>query len=269
MNFGTLAEQVRKSTVQILTPEENSSGSGIVLTNGRVLTNAHVIRGRETRVQLWSGEVVAAAVQRRDDRKDLAVVQMKHDNGWAATLRERPASPGEWVMAIGNPLGFVGAVSAGVIHAVGPLNGLGRRDWVQAGVRLAPGNSGGPLVDASGQILGINTMIYHGLGLAIPTAAVQRFLSRAVSPLRLGVTIRPVRAGLLVLEIAPDSPAQVAALLPGDIIVGVNEFEVRSSFDLADALETTTDTARVRFLRGGSPRVRETVARTLVKREAA
>jgi len=187
----------------------------------------------------------------------LALLDVKHDNPESATLRDSPVSPGEVVLAVGNPFGFVGALSFGVVHSTGPIRGLGRRDWVQAGVRLAPGNSGGPLADSLGRIIGINTMIYRGVGLAIPTAEVQRFLSRTVAPLRLGVTIRAVPEGLLVLDVEKEAPANWAAILPGDIIVGVNNVQVTEASDLADALEQAGEAARIKFLRGGSPRIRE------------
>src|SRR5258708_38875961 len=96
-------------------------------------------------------------------------------------------------MAIGNPLGFVGALTTGVIHAVGPIRGLGSRSWVQADVRLAPGNSGGPLADARGHVIGINTMVAGRLALAIPSNVVQNFLSAGPSGAWLGVTVHPVK----------------------------------------------------------------------------
>ena len=79
--------------------------------------------------------------------------------------------PGHFVLALGNPLGLTGAISAGVAHAAS-------RDWVQADVRLAPGNSGGMLADAAGRVIGINTMIVHGLALAIPSNQVEAFVHR-------------------------------------------------------------------------------------------
>jgi serine protease Do len=267
---GRIAEEVRRCTVQVLAQREGASGSGLLLNGGRILTNAHVAAAASRlSARLWSGEILEGSVTRRDDRRDLALLELKHNNPDMGTLRDTPASPGEVVVAVGNPFGFVGALSFGVVHSVGPIRGLGRRDWVQAGVRLAPGNSGGPLADSRGRIIGINTMIYRGVGLAIPSAAVQRFLSRTIDPLRLGVTIRPIREGLLILEVEKDAPANAAAILPGDIIVGVNDADVKGTDDLADALEDSGDLARIRFLRGGSSRIRETVARRHAQREAA
>ncbi len=86
--------------------------------------------------------------------------------------------PGDLVLALGHPLGVPGALSVGVLHsAFDPPDGDDPRAWIRADVRLAPGNSGGPLVDASGRVIGINTMIAHGLALAIPTPVVEHFVA--------------------------------------------------------------------------------------------
>ena len=130
-------------------------------------------------------------------------------------------------------MGFVGALATGVIHAVGPLRGLGRQSWVQADVRLAPGNSGGPLANAHGRVIGINTMVAGGLALAIPSNAVRDFLSAGPANAWLGVTLHPTLVprsagagktfGLVVLEVEPGSPADLASLMPGDILLGTEE----------------------------------------------
>ena len=103
--------------------------------------------------------------------------------------------PGSPVIAVGNPLGFTGAVSSGVVRAIGVAQGLGSQDWIQADLRLAPGNSGGPLADFAGRAVGINTMIMGGLAFAIPSRRVQRFLMRSDNQLSLGVVVRPVTFG--------------------------------------------------------------------------
>src|SRR5208282_1770804 len=110
----------------------------------------------------------------------------------------------------------------GVVHSVGALAGFAARPWVVSDVRLAPGNSGGPLANARGEVVGINTMIAAGgLALAIPSQAVNHFLS---APLEehgvLGVVVRQIRAGLIILEVIPGSPADRASLLQGDILLG-------------------------------------------------
>ena len=175
--------------------------------------------------------------------------------------------PGELAIAIGNPMGFVGALATGVIHGVGAIRGLGAHSWVQAEVRLAPGNSGGPLADARGRIVGINTMVAGRLALAIPSNAVREFLSAGPTDGRLGVTVHPAFVprpasrgktfGLVILEVEPDSPAALASLLPGDILLGTEEKAFASLGDLARALRGTGPRVlRVEFLRGDYNRTR-------------
>jgi serine protease Do len=165
---------------------------------------------------------------------------------------------GELAIAIGNPLGFLGALTTGVIHAVGPLPGGGSEPWVQADVRLAPGNSGGPLADARGRVIGINTMVAGRLALAIPGNTVREFLAGPADAW-LGVTLYPVRVprrgsstcGLVLLEVEPGSPAARASLLPGDILVGTEEKPFSVLTDLSDALRGVGPRAlRLQFLRG-------------------
>src|SRR5258705_13171475 len=135
------------------------------------------------RVPAFSFGITANSRQRSclDSRRDLAALCIAASGLPAVSVADSSQiRPGELVIAIGNPLGFVGALSTGVIQAVGPLRGIGSQQWVQAGVRLAPGNSGGPLADARGRVIGVNTTVAGGLALAIPDAW-------------LGVTVHPVR----------------------------------------------------------------------------
>jgi serine protease Do len=169
------------------------------------------------------------------------------------------------VIAVGNPLGFTGALTTGVVHSVGPLGGFGRRSWVQASIRLAPGNSGGPLADAGGQVVGINTMIASGgIALAVPSATVEDFL-RNGAPSRLGIAVQEVRLkhgsgiGLLIMNIDEGSPAEHASLLIGDLLIGTPETRFTTAFDLADAIGEAGGRLRLRFVRGDNAREREVV----------
>src|SRR5262249_10337645 len=138
---------------------------------------------------------------------------------------------GELVIAIGNPLGFIGALTTGVVHAIGRVRGLGPMKWIQADVRLAPGNSGGPLADAQGPVIGINTMVAAGVGLAVPSNTVARLLNGKRPQARLGILARPVevavagrhRLGLVILQVDKDSAAETASFMLGDVIIGVGE----------------------------------------------
>lgn len=278
-DFGELAEQLRRSTVQIVNGRggESGSGSGVVWdSTGLIVTNAHVLRGSRPMVELWDGRAFPATVHSRDDRRDIAALRISTFGLPAATPGDSAAlRPGELVMAIGNPLGFVGALTTGVVHAIGPLRGSGRRSWVQADVRLAPGNSGGPLANAQGRVVGLNTMIAAGgLALAVPSNTVAQFL-KAGAGVSLGVTIRPVRLrsgaalGLMVLEIARDSPAEAASLLPGDILISANGSSFASFEDLGDTIEAAAGRLlTLKFLRG-SDSPREVAVQLTVPKTAA
>ncbi|MCC6365925.1 MAG: trypsin-like peptidase domain-containing protein [Bryobacterales bacterium] len=176
-NLGDIGEQLRRSTVQVLLPSRGG-GSGVITSSlGLIVTNAHVVRGRHPTVELWDGRRFPARLLALARRHDLALLKIETLGLPAAALGDSSAlRPGEIAIAAGNPLGFTGALSTGVIHTVGPLQGLGPNNWVQAAVRLAPGNSGGPLADARGHVIGINTMIAAGLALAIPSNVVRDFL---------------------------------------------------------------------------------------------
>jgi serine protease Do len=266
--FGEVAEQLRRSTVLVVA-NGRGSGSGILWSSdGLVITNAHVIRGSSVRVQLWDGREFEARVRSRDPRSDLAQLRIDAANLPAATPADSSrVRSGELAIAIGNPLGFVGALATGTIHAVGPMRGLGRQSWIQADVRLAPGNSGGPLADARGQVVGVNTMVAGRLALAIPSNAVRDFLSGGAENAWLGITLRPVQIpkssgggksfGLVILEVEPGSPAAFASLLPGDIMVGIEEKQFTALEDLERALRGASPrTLRLEFLRGDYTKVR-------------
>jgi serine protease Do len=280
VGFGEVAEKLRRSTVVVHTSHAggggSGSGSGVIWSgDGQIITNAHVARATRARVETWDGRELAATVASRDSRRDLALLRVNFANAAPNFLAAIPADssqvrPGELAIAIGNPLGFVGALTTGVIHAVAPVRGLGPHPWVQANVRLAPGNSGGPLADARGRVIGINTMVARGLALAIPSNAVRDFLSAGASDAWLGVTVHPVQIprsksagsgapsfGLVLLEVEPGSPASTASLMPGDILLGTEETRFASLADLSRALNgSASRLLRIEFLRGDYSRVR-------------
>lgn len=173
-----LARRLRPGGVEIRS-DGGGAGSGVVWrADGVIVTNAHVVHSSRPTVELWDGRELRGRVVALDRQRDLAVVLVDArelgvpGQGEAARLR-----PGELVFALGHPLGWVGALGMGVVHAVVP----GRRGprWVLADIRLAPGNSGGPLFDARGEVVGINAMVVRGLGVAVPAEVVRAFLREA------------------------------------------------------------------------------------------
>ena len=267
-----MAEKLRRSTVRVFSGTRGAEGlgSGVIWTaEGTVITNAHVALGDAARVELWDGRAIETRVAARDPRADLAMLKLAVSDlpavAWRDSLR-----PGELVVAVGNPLGFVGALTTGVVHASGSVRGLGRRRWVQAAIRLAPGNSGGPLADAEGRVVGINTMVVAGgVALAIPSDDVADFLKRGSRP-ALGVVVRPVDVGLLVVEVLPRSPAENASLLMGDLLVAANGRRIESMDDLADAIDHAAGALlKIGFFRGDRRREREVSVRLAASRAEA
>ena len=264
MGIGEVGELLRRSTVHIrsFNRRGESAGSGVIWdSDGTVITNAHVIGKGAHSVELWDGRTVPGELKDRDDQRDLAKLKLPTVTVHAISLREAPVKPGELVVAVGNPLGFTGALTTGVVHTVGPVPGLGRRRWVQAAVRLAPGNSGGPLADAAGGLVGINTMIVSGIALAIPIAVVRDFMKNGTGP-KLGVTVQGVNLGrrgglgLLVLSIEKGSADDRASLLIGDLLLGALESPFDNPADLADSVrEASMGILKLRFRRGDQRRV--------------
>lgn len=274
MSIGEVGEKLRRSTVQVRSGE-HSSGSGIVWDDsGTIVTNAHVIGSagkNAVTIEFWNGATATASVDKRDVRRDLALLRLQPNSSLEPALNRDSSRVriGEFVIAVGNPLGFTGALSTGVVHGAGPIVGLSGRDFIQTTARLAPGNSGGPLADSEGRVIGINTMVVSGgLGLAVPSNAVRHLLQNA-PPFELGVSLRPVRIhapspgiALLVLEIAPGSAAEYASLKVGDILIGCGGKRFHTVDELRDVLDGTVGgSVSVQFLRGGETKRREVVIR--------
>jgi serine protease Do len=178
------ADWLDQSVVEIRL--DHSVGSGFTWAFDVVVTNAHVARASRLEVRLPDGQTRMARLRLADREHDLAILDVP-GLGLPAVLRRDPRllRPGEVVFAIGHPWGVPHAFCSGVVHAVGPLppgypvpDGVRRRTWVQADLRLAPGNSGGPLADAAGRVVGINTMIAAGLALAVPVTEVDALVAR-------------------------------------------------------------------------------------------
>ncbi len=241
------------------------SGSGVVITeDGFVVTSAHVVegsaRGGATFVDGWETGFDVAG---RDRLSDLAVLKLEGSAAAAAELGDSSSlEVGQLVVALGNPLGFSGSVTAGVVSALGRSitaqdRGHARlvENVIQTDAALHPGNSGGPLADAAGMVVGVNTavvgtMIGQGLGLAVPIdEATKSIIAELISSGRvrrayLGVAggSRPLPPrivdrlardrGLEVVEVVPGSPAQQAGIRPGDIIVGGDGQPLRDVTDL-------------------------------------
>lgn len=177
-DLATVAERLRGSVVAIRSG--HGFGAGTVWADGVVITNAHVA-GRSRVVGITASDGVAreGQVVALDRANDLALIRVDGTGlvpvatGDVSTMR-----PGALVLAVGNPLGQPGSVTVGALVSPSVASGAGR-DLVRTDLRLAPGNSGGPAADAEGRVIGINAMVYGGLGLAVPTHVVTVFLAEA------------------------------------------------------------------------------------------
>jgi serine protease Do len=254
--FGEVTERLRRSTVQVQSGTR-SSGSGVIWNSGGlIVTNAHVLRGGSPVVHLWDGRRLTARILQTDPARDLASLQVPAQGLAAAPHGDSSAlRPGELVIAAGNPLGFVGAVSTGVIHQVD-------RRWVISDVRLAPGNSGGPLANAKGEVVGINTMVAGGLGFAIPANAVN-----GEEQVVLGIAVHPAAlpgeagyVGFVVLEVVPGSSAEHASLRQGDVLIGADGSWFRDVDGLVRSIARARGPLALQFRRGSSPTIRTAVA---------
>ncbi|MBO0733304.1 MAG: trypsin-like peptidase domain-containing protein [Methylocapsa sp.] len=243
------------------------SGSGVILSpDGFVLTNSHVVQGaKRAEVTAIDGRVFSGRVLGNDPDTDLALIRIDENAVLpAARLGDsKTLKPGEIAIAIGNPLGFDATVTAGVISALGrSLRSKSGRlidDVIQTDAALNPGNSGGPLVSTRGEVIGINTAIISGaqgicfavasntasfvLGELIAHGRVRRAylgigagtvpLPRRIA-LRLGLT---QRMGAAVLSVEPQSPADHAGLLTGDILVAIDGAQITGADDLVRLLD--------------------------------
>ena len=171
--------RLRRATVEVRgRGRAAGSGSGVVWRPGLIVTNAHVATRGSTLVETEDGSVRAARLVASDPRRDLAVLEV--DTSGLAAADIAPAGTlrvGALVLAVGNPLGLSGAVTTGIVHALSERHR--RTPLILADVRLLPGNSGGPLGDATGRVVGVNTMIVRGLAAAIPSDVVDRFVRDA------------------------------------------------------------------------------------------
>jgi serine protease Do len=254
-------------------------GSGIVLGAGRVLTNAHNVRGSQATVTFADGRTAEGNVTGHDVDGDLAVIEA--DTGQVPALPWATAAPaiGTPVFALANPGGRGLRVTFGTVSGIdrsfrGP-RGMRITGSLEHTAPLLPGSSGGPVLDVQGQLLGINTnRLGEGFYLAIPADETLRgrvgALARGESVRRpqLGITITPGHVarrlrravglpdteGLLIRGVAEDSPAARSGLAPGDLIVAAAGQPVRTVDDLSGALQTAGETIELTVLRGTDER---------------
>ncbi|MBX3525532.1 MAG: Do family serine endopeptidase [Rhodoblastus sp.] len=265
-------------------------GSGFIISSdGYVVTNNHVVQNAtEVEIQLDGGKTVPAKIVGTDKKTDLALLKIK-DSGTYPFVQFGSKTPrvGDWVVAVGNPFGLGGTVTAGIVSARGRDIGSGPYDdFLQIDAPVNRGNSGGPTFDANGQVVGVNTAIFSpsggsvGIGFAIPADVAKQVVGElkdkgVVSRGYIGVQIQPVTQdiaeslglkdtkGALVAE-AKTGPAAEAGVKSGDVIVAVNGEKIDGPRELARKIAGIGPDKKVEltYMRGGSEK---TVSLTLAK----
>jgi Do/DeqQ family serine protease len=268
--FGEIPNQQPRTRV------ERGTGSGFIIkSDGVILTNAHVVEGADTvSVTLKDGRELEGRVVGTDSLTDVAVIKVNASNlptvamGNSDTLR-----PGEWAIAIGNPLGLDNTVTVGIISATGRRSAEvrvpdKRVSFIQTDAAINPGNSGGPLLNQRGEVIGMNTAIIggaQGLGFAIPINTAQNIANQLITKGRvdhpyLGVqmaTLTPElrqrinndpeapfklneAQGVLIVRIMPNSPAARAGLRVGDVIQTIDGRAIKSADEVTQAVERSS-----------------------------
>lgn len=276
----SVAKKVSEAVVQIQVQKpgrlirrgqrpQNGGGSGFVISSdGYIVTNSHVVNNAsEIKVVLQDGREFKAKLIGEDPATDLAVVQIDADRLTTVNFgNSDQLQVGQLAVAIGNPFGFQYSVTAGVISALGRTlrSNSGRLidDVIQTDAALNPGNSGGPLVNSFGEVIGVNTAIIlpaQGLCFAVASNLAQYVVGKLIIEGKvrrgyLGIAGQmvqlhqrminslqlPVKSGILVQQIEPDAPAYNSELQTGDVIIGFNQSPVHSIDDLHKLLDEKT-----------------------------
>jgi len=246
-------------------------GAGVVWRpDGLVLTNHHVVAGgrRNTTVALRDGRTFDADVVKSSRSLDLALIRLDE----ALDLPSAPVGDsdalrvGELVYAIGHPWGRVGAVSAGIVSGVGELRGRDSAGgsaarYVRSDVTLAPGNSGGPLLNAGGEVIAINAMVFGSMALSIPSNTAGAWVGSERRP-RLGIAVLPVElpasqreqagtSGLVVAGVENGGAADRSGLMVGDVLLSIADEPLEAAETLVETLARAGDVVTFRLMRGG------------------
>ncbi|NOK62800.1 MAG: PDZ domain-containing protein [Chloroflexi bacterium AL-W] len=270
-----IVDQLQPSVVQVRN-RRRGGGTGVIWrTDGSIVTNYHVVgNASEVQIGLFDGRTLTATVSDRNPTLDLALLK--------ADTTDLPAAPvddsstlqvGELVLAIGHPWGQPWVVTAGIVSGLGNVtitNTNQQVQYIRSDVRLAPGNSGGPLLNARGAVVGINAMIFGGdLSVAIPSHAAITWIAGLPSRrITLGIQVQTVelpgtlrrgslaqrKAGVMIVGVNPNGPASKATLSVGDVLVDVSGMPVENTAALLEALarRDATEIIKLNVLRGGA-----------------
>lgn len=293
ITFARVAAQVEPCVVNIKVSDNEDrafaregTGSGVIVNaNGFIITNQHVVQNAvKIRVKLFDNSEYTARVIGQDAETDLAVIKIDATTALpAAKIGDSDKlSVGEWVLAIGSPLGLEQTVTAGIVSAkdrVADTNQSAFQQFIQTDAAINPGNSGGPLVNLAGEVVGINsqivtnTKLFSGIGLAMPSSTAVDVYNQLVSNGRvrrafLGIKPSDITAaiarvnrlsdnfGVLVERTTDEqSPAARAGITGGDVIISVNNQKIRNFRELIRVIAALPigNTANIAYVRGGKP----------------
>ncbi len=286
LGLGEMIEQAQASVVQVRRGDRGAGTGVIWQTNGGIITNHHVIAhtGSKTLVELRDGQVFEAQIVDSDSTLDLALLRVPANHLTAIPVADsRKLRVGELVFAIGHPWGQRGVVTAGIVSALSKVkmrNSNRQLEYIKSDVRLAPGNSGGPLINAEGHVIGINAMIMGAdLSVAIPSTIVSNWIAQLPQArIALGVQIQPTElpldirlelaneqtSGLLVVGIIAGGLAEHANLLVGDVLIDIENTALSEAATLRAVLaqSSSKETVHLRVLRGGKVQGIEVTLRT-------
>ncbi|MEM8779714.1 MAG: HhoA/HhoB/HtrA family serine endopeptidase [Cyanobacteria bacterium P01_G01_bin.49] len=266
--FGSQVPEVPDSQIQ------RGTGSGFIISkNGQILTNAHVVDGAdEVTVTLKDGRTFTGKVLGTDPITDVGVIKIEADNLPVVKVgNSDELNVGEWAIAIGNPLGLDNTVTTGIVSATDRLSsqvGVGdkRVEFIQTDAAINPGNSGGPLLNARGEVIGMNTAIIRdaqGIGFSIPINKAQQIANKLIANGKVDhpylgiqmVEITPeikeklqqsqefridVDRGVLIVKVMPNSPAERSGLKAGDILQSVNRKAIKTPSQVQKAVENVS-----------------------------
>ena len=283
--FGPQGPQDREKGADSMQPVLGQGSGFFISSDGYIVTNNHVVEGAiKVEVVRDNGDILEAKVVGTDPGMDLALLMVDGGGSFpAVALGHAEAKVGDWVIALGNPFGLEGTVTAGIVSALGRDIGMGAYDsFIQIDASVNRGNSGGPTFNQAGEVIGVNTAIFSptggsvGIAFAIPATMVENVVTQLkekghVTRGWLGVQVQPVTPeiadglglkkarGALVSVPAPGGPADKAGVRRGDVILKINDGDVKDGRDMARRIAAIAPSTRVKLtvFRDDKPKIVE------------
>ncbi len=283
--FGPQGREDREKGADSMQPVQGQGSGFFISSDGYIVTNHHVVEGAiKVEVVRDNGDILDARIVGTDPGMDLALLKVDGGGSFpAVALGHAEAKVGDWVIALGNPFGLEGTVTAGIVSALGRDIGMGAYDnFIQIDASVNRGNSGGPTFNQAGEVIGVNTAIFSptggsvGIAFAIPATQVENVITQLMDKGHvtrgwLGVQVQPVTPdiadglglkkarGALVSVPAPGGPADKAGVRRGDVILKINDGDVKDGRDMARRIAAIAPSTRVKLtvFRDDKPKIVE------------